>query len=79
MVFGCGGDRDAGKRPIMGGIAARLADVAIVTDDNPRTEDAAAIRRAVREGAGAQNLREIGDRHDSDRGGRRRNCARAMR
>ena len=66
VVFGCGGDRDAGKRPIMGSIAARLADIAILTDDNPRTEDAAAIRRAVRAGApGAENLREIGDRHEA--------------
>jgi UDP-N-acetylmuramoyl-L-alanyl-D-glutamate--2,6-diaminopimelate ligase len=42
-VFGCGGDRDPGKRPLMGGIAEADADVAIVTDDNPRTEESAAI------------------------------------
>jgi UDP-N-acetylmuramoyl-L-alanyl-D-glutamate--2,6-diaminopimelate ligase len=51
IVLGAGGDRDPGKRPIMGEIAARLADVLVVTDDNPRTEDPAAIRDSVREGA----------------------------
>jgi UDP-N-acetylmuramoyl-L-alanyl-D-glutamate--2,6-diaminopimelate ligase len=60
LVFGCGGDRDAGKRPIMGDIAARLADVTIVTDDNPRSEVPAAIRAAIL-AACPQGI-EIGDR-----------------
>jgi UDP-N-acetylmuramoyl-L-alanyl-D-glutamate--2,6-diaminopimelate ligase len=60
VVFGCGGDRDTGKRPIMGEIAVRSADVAIVTDDNPRSEDPATIRRAIL--AAAPGAIEIGDR-----------------
>lgn len=59
-VFGCGGDRDKGKREIMGRIAVDKADVTIVTDDNPRTEVPAAIRAEIL--AGAQGAREIGDR-----------------
>ena len=60
VVFGAGGDRDQGKRPEMGRVAAAQADIAIVTDDNPRGEDAAAIRAMVMKGA--PGLREIGDR-----------------
>ena len=65
VVFGAGGDRDRGKRPKMGAIAASLADVAIVTDDNPRSEDPAAIRAEIR--AGAPGLREIGGRREAIR------------
>jgi UDP-N-acetylmuramoyl-L-alanyl-D-glutamate--2,6-diaminopimelate ligase len=62
-IIGCGGDRDRGKRPIMGRIAVDRADVVIVTDDNPRSEDAAEIRAQVLRGAvGAQ---EIGDRGEA--------------
>ncbi|ESQ93537.1 UDP-N-acetylmuramoylalanyl-D-glutamate--2,6-diaminopimelate ligase [Asticcacaulis sp. AC460] len=61
VVFGCGGDRDKGKRPQMGAIASRLADRAFVTDDNPRTEDAATIRSEVLGGMTAEAV-EIGDR-----------------
>jgi UDP-N-acetylmuramoyl-L-alanyl-D-glutamate--2,6-diaminopimelate ligase len=60
VVFGAGGDRDRGKRPQMGEIAARLADLAIVTDDNPRSEDPAAIRAAIV--AAAPGALDIGDR-----------------
>src|SRR5882757_4315950 len=63
VVFGCGGDRDAGKRPIMGRIAAENADRVIVTDDNPRSEDPAKIRAAVL--AGSPGAVEIGDRGEA--------------
>jgi UDP-N-acetylmuramoyl-L-alanyl-D-glutamate--2,6-diaminopimelate ligase len=65
VVFGAGGDRDRGKRPLMGRIAAELADVAIVTDDNPRSEAPAVIRAEVM--AGAKGAREIGDRREAIR------------
>lgn len=60
VVFGCGGDRDTGKRPEMARIAAQRADAVYVTDDNPRTEDAQQIRRDVL--AGSPDATEIGDR-----------------
>ncbi|HEY0184412.1 MAG TPA: UDP-N-acetylmuramoyl-L-alanyl-D-glutamate--2,6-diaminopimelate ligase [Rhodopila sp.] len=60
VVFGAGGDRDRGKRPLMGMAASRLADFVIVTDDNPRSEDPAAIRSAIL--AACPGAREIGDR-----------------
>jgi UDP-N-acetylmuramoyl-L-alanyl-D-glutamate--2,6-diaminopimelate ligase len=68
-VFGCGGDRDRAKRPIMGEIATRMADTVIVTDDNPRTEDAKAIRAEIL--AGARDAREIGDRAEAIKAGAR--------
>ncbi|HET7849047.1 MAG TPA: UDP-N-acetylmuramoyl-L-alanyl-D-glutamate--2,6-diaminopimelate ligase [Pseudolabrys sp.] len=66
-IFGAGGDRDAGKRPIMGRIAAENADRVIVTDDNPRSEDPAAIRAAIL--ADAPDAAEIGDRAEAIRAG----------
>ncbi len=67
LVFGCGGDRDKGKRPLMGEAAARLADAIIVTDDNPRSEDPAEIRREIL--AACSGAREIGDRAEAIRAG----------
>jgi len=65
VVFGCGGDRDRGKRPIMGEIANRLADVVIVTDDNPRSENPATIRTEIMQAA--TGATEIGDRAEAIR------------
>jgi UDP-N-acetylmuramoyl-L-alanyl-D-glutamate--2,6-diaminopimelate ligase len=67
VVFGCGGDRDKGKRPIMGRIAVENADRVIVTDDNPRSENPAAIRAEIL--AAAPAAEEIGDRGEAIRAG----------
>ena len=67
VIFGAGGDRDAGKRPLMGAIAAENADQVIVTDDNPRSENPEAIRAAIL--AAAKNATDIGDRADAIRTG----------
>lgn len=61
IVFGCGGNRDTGKRPLMGKVAAEFSDNVVVTDDNPRNEDAADIRTQIL--AMADDALEIGDRH----------------
>jgi len=65
VVFGAGGDRDAGKRPLMGAIAAENADSVIITDDNPRSENPQMIRSAIM--AAAKGAREIGDRAEAIR------------
>ncbi len=65
VVFGAGGDRDRGKRPLMGAVAVAKADRVIVTDDNPRSENPAAIRAAIL--AAAQSADEIGDRREAIR------------
>jgi UDP-N-acetylmuramoyl-L-alanyl-D-glutamate--2,6-diaminopimelate ligase len=65
VVFGAGGDRDAGKRPLMGEIAAQHADSVIITDDNPRSENPAAIRAAIM--AASRGAKEIGDRNEAIR------------
>jgi UDP-N-acetylmuramoyl-L-alanyl-D-glutamate--2,6-diaminopimelate ligase len=62
-VFGAGGDRDQGKRPEMGAVAIRMSDIVIVTDDNPRSEDPAAIRSAIM--AGAPGATEVGGRREA--------------
>lgn len=69
MVIGAGGDRDTGKRPVMGEIAARLADVVVVTDDNPRSEDPASIRAEVLAGTGdgSAEVLEVGNRREAIR------------
>jgi UDP-N-acetylmuramoyl-L-alanyl-D-glutamate--2,6-diaminopimelate ligase len=67
IVFGCGGDRDPDKRPKMGAVAAKLADHVIVTDDNPRTENASDIRKAVM--LGCPEAQNIGDRAQAIRTG----------
>jgi UDP-N-acetylmuramoyl-L-alanyl-D-glutamate--2,6-diaminopimelate ligase len=70
VVFGCGGDRDPGKRPLMGRIAGELADLPILTSDNPRSEDPLAILAAVEEGvraSGNRDYRVVPDRREAIR------------
>ena len=82
VVFGCGGDRDAGKRPIMGKVAGELADLVIATSDNPRGEDPLAILGAIEEGlkaSGNRGYRLVPDRREAIRAGRSPPPARAGR
>jgi UDP-N-acetylmuramoyl-L-alanyl-D-glutamate--2,6-diaminopimelate ligase len=64
-VFGCGGDRDRGKRPIMGKISTELSDFTIITSDNPRGEDPEAIIREIEKGAVGKNYMKIPDRQEA--------------
>ena len=63
VVFGCGGDRDKGKRPLMGKIASKYGDIVVVTDDNPRSENPAEIRKEIL--VAAPNAKEIGNRREA--------------
>ncbi len=68
VVFGCGGDRDPGKRPLMGRVAGNLADLVVVTSDNPRSEDPQSIMASIEEGvraSGNRNYRMLPDRRDA--------------
>jgi UDP-N-acetylmuramoyl-L-alanyl-D-glutamate--2,6-diaminopimelate ligase len=65
VLFGCGGNRDAKKRPIMGKIACKLADLIIITDDNPRLEDASMIRKEVLSGCDLKKTIEIANRKEA--------------
>ena len=65
VVFGCGGDRDKSKRPQMGKIASDLADFVIVTDDNPRGEDAAEIRKEILAACDSSKTIEVGNRKEA--------------
>jgi UDP-N-acetylmuramoyl-L-alanyl-D-glutamate--2,6-diaminopimelate ligase len=65
VVFGCGGDRDKTKRPLMGGVAEKLADNIIITDDNPRSEDAAGIRLDVMSGIKEKQVTQISGRREA--------------
>ena len=65
VLFGCGGDRDKTKRPIMGRIASEMADIAIITDDNPRLENADSIRKDIAKGVENKNFIEISNREEA--------------
>src|SRR5690606_16556146 len=66
-VFGCGGDRDKSKRPLMGKAAAHVSDICILTSDNPRSEDPEAILRAIEGGMGAARYKSVPDRAEAIR------------